>query len=77
MTRPHDYVVASVVTVQCPRCGQHQDIRIVGRSVGVVEFSGVCATPVPDAGFCSTTLRLSVAAHVFAAAAQVFPAASS
>lgn len=65
--QPDDYLVASVVTVQCPRCGQHQDIREVARSVGVVEFAGVCATPLPDAGFCSTTLRLSVAAHVFPA----------
>jgi len=67
-TQPHDYVAASVVTVQCPRCGQHQDVRQVARSLGAVEFSGVCATALPDASFCSTTLRLSVTAHVFPAA---------
>ena len=64
--QPHDYLATPVVTVQCPRCGQHQDIREVGRTVGVVEFSGVCVTAIPDAGFCSTTLRLTVVAHVFA-----------
>ena len=66
INQPHDYLAAPVVTVQCPRCAQHQDIREVGRSAGVVEFSGVCVTAIPDAGFCSTTLRLSVTAHVFA-----------
>jgi hypothetical protein len=66
INQPHDYQASPVVTVQCPRCGQYQDIREVGRSTGVVEFSGVCVTPVSEAGFCSTTLRLSVTAHVFA-----------
>lgn len=66
INQPNDYLAAPVVTVQCPRCGQHQDISEVGRSAGVVEFSGVCVTPIPHAGFCSTTLRLSVTAHVFA-----------
>ena len=66
VARPDTYVPAPVVTVQCPRCGQHQDIRQVGVSTGVGVFSGVCGTPIPDAGFCSTTLRLSAAAHVFA-----------
>ena len=66
INQPHDYMAAPVVMVQCPRCGQQQDIREIGRSVGVIEFSGVCVTPIPDAGFCSTTLRLSVTAHVFA-----------
>lgn len=65
ITHPHDYLVASVVTVQCPRCGQHQDIRQVELAIGVVEFSGVCTTPLADAGFCSTTLQLLVTAHVF------------
>lgn len=65
--QPHDYVAASVVMVQCPRCGQHQDVRQVEQVVGVVEYSGVCATPIPEAGFCSTTLQLLVTAHVFPA----------
>jgi hypothetical protein len=67
-THPRDYVAAAVATVQCPRCSQLQDLRQVERAVGVVEFAGVCATPMRGAGFCSTTLRLSAAAHVLPAA---------
>jgi len=63
---PDTYIPAPVVTVQCPRCGQHRDIPVVVASPGAVMFSGVCTTPVPDAGFCSTTLQLSATAHVFA-----------
>ena len=66
-----DYSVAvlrgcRVVTVQCPRLAQHQEFVWWDGLPGVVEFSGVCVTVIPDAGFCSTTLRLSVTAHVFA-----------
>jgi hypothetical protein len=63
---PHHYVPTPVVTVQCPRCGQSQDVRHVERSLGFVEYAGVCGTPIADAGYCSTTLRVIAQSHVFA-----------
>jgi hypothetical protein len=66
--QPDTYRPAGAVSVQCPRCGRHQDLRETLVSRGEVRFSGVCATPVLGAGFCSTTLQLSAATHVFVSA---------
>ena len=63
---PDTYNPVGAVSVQCPRCGQHQDLHETRISTGEVVFSGVCATPILGAGFCSTTLQLSAATHVFA-----------
>lgn len=65
---PEAYSSASVVTVQCPRCGHENDIRLVTRVAGGLEFAAVCSTPIVGGGLCSTTLQLLATAHVFPAA---------
>lgn len=62
---PEDYVSAPVATVHCPRCGQPRDAPVVAHVENRLEFAAVCSTPIERGGVCSTTLQLTVTAHVF------------
>ncbi len=53
--------------VQCPRCGQVEEIPVCSNSGHALEYAGVCQAPLETGGLCGTMLKLEVIAHLFPA----------
>ena len=51
--------------VQCPRCGQVEEIPVCSNYGYALEYAGVCQSPLQMGGLCGTTLKLEVTAHLF------------
>ena len=51
--------------VQCPRCGEVEEIPLCSNSGYALEYAGVCQTALETGALCGTTLKLEVTAHVF------------
>ena len=59
------YEYKNVNRVQCPRCGNMNELALFVHTEVSLEYTGVCQTELDGGGTCSTSLALEVTSHVF------------
>ena len=63
VTRDYNYL--SVSSVQCPRCGNVNELTIHSNTGYTLEYAGVCSTEMDSGVLCGVMLSLQVTAHLF------------
>jgi len=60
-----DYQYLPTDQIQCPKCGQLDEIPLYSNSGYSLEYAGVCQSRLETGALCGATLWLKVTAHLF------------